>query len=357
MMGPGPGLTTEVLRLPLRDPFRGSGEPEGETAEVTTTVIVERADGDGTIGIGEATPYPYYGETTETIDAVLPLLDAAVSSVERSDGDAPTALAYLGAAAAAMDGVLRHHGAAKCGIDVALHDAAAKRSGVPLFELLGTDPVSPPTDMSLGLDAPERVAERAAQFGRFPSLKVKVGGEADIETLEAVRGVYSGSIRVDANRGWQPEGAERWLPILDRLGVELIEQPFGARDYDALGWLQERSPVPVVADESVFSEEDLSPLVGKVAGINVKLAKCGGIDPARHLIARARELGFKVMLGCVGETSLGIAASAALGSLVDWVDLDSSLLLTADPFQGPQLDEACRWVLPETPGIGVTRRS
>ena len=180
------------------------------------------------------------------------------------------------------------------------------------------------------------VAERAGRAARFPALKIKLGGPADLETLEAVRGVYGGPIRVDANTGWSLDGARRLLPELVRLGVELIEQPFPARRLDDLAALQAESPLPIVADESAVTIDDLDGLVGVVAGVNVKLAKCGGVGPAARMLARARELGFRTFLGCMEETSVGIAASAAVASLADWVDLDGNLLLAADPFERPR---------------------
>jgi L-alanine-DL-glutamate epimerase-like enolase superfamily enzyme len=213
----------------------------------------------------------------------------------------------------------------------------------------------PPTDFTLGIDEPAVVAERAKRAARFPALKVKVGGPADLATLEAVRSVYGGTLRVDANTGWQPADAERLLPELERLGVELIEQPFPADRLDQLGWLQERSPLPIVADESAVTIRDLQGLVGVVAGVNVKLAKAGGVGPARAMLGRARELGFRTFLGCMEETSVGIAASAAVASLADWVDLDGSLLLADDPFVGLELDDDCRWRLPAGPGLGLRR--
>jgi L-alanine-DL-glutamate epimerase-like enolase superfamily enzyme len=168
--------------------------------------------------------------------------------------------------------------------------------------------------------------------------------------------VYEGPIRVDANTGWTPETAERLLPELVRLGVELIEQPFAARRLDQLRWLQERSTLPIVADESAVTIEDLDGLVGVVAGVNVKLAKCGGVGPAKRMLERARELGFRTFLGCMEETSVGIAASAAVASLADWVDLDGNLLLADDPFEGLELGADCRWRLSDVPGLGLRRR-
>ena len=155
-----------------------------------------------------------------------------------------------------------------------------------------------------------------------------------------------------------PAGGPRTLlPELQRLGVELIEQPFPARRLDQLRRLQDVSPLPIVADESAVTIEDLDALVGVVAGVNVKLAKCGGIAPARAMLARARELGFRTFLGCMEETTVGIAASAAVASLADWVDLDGNLLLADDPFDGLVLGDDCRWSLSGEPGLGVRRRA
>jgi L-alanine-DL-glutamate epimerase-like enolase superfamily enzyme len=255
-----------------------------------------------------------------------------------------------------MAGAIAHHGGAKCAIDIALHDLIGRMLGLPIAELLDLHEPIPPTDFTLGLDEPAVVAERARRANRFPALKIKCGGPADVATLEAVRAVYDGPIRVDANTAWLPEDALGLLPALERLGVELIEQPFPARRLDQLRLLQERSSLPIVADESAVTIDDLDGLVGVVAGVNVKLAKCGGIGPARAMLARARELGFRTFLGCMEETSVAIAASAAVASLAEWVDLDGNLLLAADPFTGLELGEDCRWRLEATPGLGIRRR-
>jgi L-alanine-DL-glutamate epimerase-like enolase superfamily enzyme len=344
-------LTQEVLRLGLRDPFRIARSDHGGGHEVTT-VIVELRDErfSGVVGVGEGYPDRFYGETPETMSAVAPLLIGAIGQFEASAGG-------LRAAAEAMDLAIRGHGAAKCAIDIALHDLTGKVLGVPVYELLGLSADLPPTDFTIGIDTPEVVAERARRASEFPALKIKVGGPGDLATLEAVRAVYHGPIRVDANTGWTPEAAVEILPDLERLGVELIEQPFPARRLDQLTWLQERSALPIVADESCVFPEDLDGLVGVVAGVNIKLAKCGGIEPARRMLERARELGFRTFLGCMEETSVGIAGSAVVASLADWVDLDGCLLLAADPFEGLDLDEEHRWRLSDGPGLGLARRT
>ncbi len=342
-------LRSETLVLALRDPFVIARSSHGEGRTSTTVVVeVESTVFPGLTGIGEGYPDRFYGETPGTVAEVLPLLIDAVGEPEPS-------AAWLERAGGAMAGAIRWNGAAKCALDIALHDLVAKALGLPVHALLGLSPDIPPTDFTLGIDTPDVVAERARRAARFPALKIKVGGPSDVATLEAVRAVYAGRLRVDANTGWEPEAAVRLLPELERLGVELIEQPFPAHRLDQLGWLQERSALPIVADESAVTIDDLEGLRGVVAGVNVKLAKCGGIGPAQRMLARARELGFRTFLGCMEETSVGIAASAAVASLADWVDLDGNLLLADDPFSGLELDDACRWRLGDAPGLGVRR--
>ena len=271
-------------------------------------------------------------------------------------GEPELSVAGLVAAETAMAAVINGHGAAKCAVDIALHDLIGKATGAPVHALRGLSSDIPPTDFSVGLDEPAIVAQRAARAADFPALKIKVGGPSDLATLEAVREVFTGPIRVDANTGWQPDDAVALQPHLERLGVELIEQPFPARRLDQLRWLQERSSLPIVADESCVFIEDLDGLVGVVDGVNVKLAKCGGIGPAKRMLERAHELGFRTFLGCMEETRVGIAGSAAVASLADWVDLDGCLLLADDPFDGLDLGPDHRWRLSSGPGLGLSRR-
>lgn len=354
-------LREEVLVLPLRDPFRIARASHG-TGATSTTVIVElrdEADGpDGPVGIGEGYPDRFYGETPATMAAVLPaLLETLEPLASELRGDLDTARAALEDADGMMRAAIGHHGAAKCALDIALHDLVGKRLGVTIRELLGLGGPIPATDFTLGIDEPAVVAERARRASDFPALKVKVGGPSDVATLEAVRAVYDGPLRVDANTGWSLDDARALLPDLVRLGVELIEQPFPARRLDLLRRLQDESPLPLVADESAVTIDDLDALAGVVAGVNVKLAKCGGVGPAQRMLGRARELGFRTFLGCMEETSVGIAASAAVASLADWVDLDGNLLLEDDPFTGLTLGADKVWTLADVPGLGVHRSS
>ncbi len=350
-------LTHEVLQLALREPFVIARSEHGADQAVTTVVVEVHDDRfPDVVGLGEGYPETYYGETPETMAVLMPALLARVDPTDLDFEPAGAADALADISERVFEGAIRGHGAAKCALDTALHDLVGKVTGQPVHRLLGLSDRLPPTDFTLGIDRPAVVAERARRAARFPALKIKVGGPEDLDTLEAVRAVYGGPIRVDANTGWTPEVAERLLEELVRLGVELIEQPFPARRLDQLAWLQERSPLPIVADESSVTIEDLEGLVGVVAGVNVKLAKCGGVGPARRMLERARELGFRTFLGCMEETSLGIAASAAVASLAEWIDLDGCLLLADDPFDGLELGDDCRWHLSPAPGLGMRRR-
>jgi L-alanine-DL-glutamate epimerase-like enolase superfamily enzyme len=351
-------LRAETLQLAFRDPFVIARNAPGAGRAVTTVVVELRSPAvPGLAGIGEGCPDVYYGETPSTMAVVMDQMLGAVRPAALDlDGGVEAARVSLARISAAFDDAIRGHGAAKCALDIALHDLAGKALGVSIHRLLGLSAEIPPTDFTLGIDEPAVVAERARRSARFPALKIKVGGSHDLATLEAVRGVYDGPIRIDANIGWTPESAAAIVPELVRLGVELIEQPFPPRQYAWLRGLQAISPLPIVADESAVAIEDLDALVGVVDGINVKLAKCGGVGPAARMLARARELGFRTFLGCMEETSVGIAASAAVASLAEWVDLDGCLLLADDPYTGLVLGSDCRWRLTEAPGHGVTRR-
>lgn len=346
----GLALRIEVLHLPLRDPFRiaRSDHGAGHTVE---TVVVELCDDrwPGLVGLGEGYPDRYYGETPASMAAVLPtLLDSVAGFDATPDG--------LRGASERIAAAIRWNGAAKCALDIALHDLVGRILGMPVHALLGLSAEIPPTDFTLGLDEPAIVAERARRVAQFPALKVKLGGSDDLATIEAVRSAYPGPLRVDANTGWAPDGARRLVPELERLGVVLVEQPFPARRLDWLRDIQAATDLPIVADESCVVEEDLESLVGVVAAVNVKLAKCGGVGAAARMLARARELGFRTFLGCMEETSVGIAASAAVASLAEWVDLDGCLLLADEPFEGLELTAECRWRLSDGGGLGVRRR-
>ena len=194
---------------------------------------------------------------------------------------------------------------------------------------------------------------RDGAASEFRALKIKVGGAEDLARLEAVRDESDAPLRVDANEGWTLESARELMPDLIRLGVEFVEQPFPAADLDSFRALRELHPrLPVVVDEGCHDLRDVAPAAAYADGINVKLAKSGGVREAVRMIHAARALGLRVMLGCMVESQLGVAPAVAIASLVDWADLDGHLLLADQPFTGLRLERG--HVLPGMePGLGV----
>ena len=293
---------------------------------------------DGVVGRGEAAPVYYRGETTDTATAFL--TEAAPRL-----GDDPFAL----------EDVLSVPGdaAGRSALDAALHDWIGRRLGVPVWRLLGLARRAPVTSYTLGIDTLEGTRDRARRAAGFRSLKVKVGGADDLARLEAIREESDAVLRVDANEGWTLEAARELVPSLVELGVELIEQPFPAADLESFRALRELSPrPPLIVDEGCQSLDDVAAVAGYADGINVKLAKSGGIREALRMVHAARALGLSVMIGCMVESQLGVAPAAQIASLADWVDLDGHLLLADEPFCGLAFEDGA--VLPsDGPGLGV----
>lgn len=307
---------------------------------------------DGLEGWGEAVAIPYYGDTAATIEAVLPRLGEAVASASEAD---PLALERIEAAVAASVG---RNGGAKAGISAALHDLAGKRLGVPVWRLWGLDPAAAPTSsFTLGIDEPEVMRLKVREAARYPILKLKLGTPRDAEILRLVREeAPEKTIRVDANTAWTAKEAIAALPMLLDHGVELVEQPVPADDIDGLRQVRRRSPIPVVADESCVTLRDIPRLIGAVDAINLKLAKCGSLREAMRMIHCARAHGLQVMLGCMVESTLGIAAAVQLAPLVDYLDIDGAALLADDPFRGPGLEPDGTVRFNSAPGLGVEEK-
>ncbi len=347
---------------------------------VRQTVWVRLIDTDGVEGWGEApTSTPYYGETAETAHAALGRIERLVSEFAerergrvtgneearglRPEGDEPLPAADPHAippepVERAVREALEGQPMARVGLSAALHDLLGKRAGRPLWRLFELDPAAaPPSAYSIGLDAPEAMRERAAESAGYPVIKVKVGTEKDDETLAAIRAARpDATLLVDANTAWTLQGAIERLPMLEEYGVALIEQPLHPDDDE--GWLPLRraSRIPIVADESCRTLADVERLAGRVDGINIKLAKCGSLTEARRMADAARTRGMVVMLGCMLESTLGIAAGVQLAPLVDYCDLDGAALLAEDPFEGPGLNRDGTLRFNEEPGLGVRRR-
>lgn len=310
-----------------------------------------RVEAEGVEGWGEADPAAYYGETAGTVEAALERMRPALEAAED-----PWALESLEAELRARIG---GNSSAHAAVSAALHDWMGKRLGLPLWRLWGLDPGSAPaSSYTIGMDEPEVVAEKVRRARGYPILKVKVGGPRDRELLEAVRSEAPGAVlRVDANAAWTAREALEKIALLADFGVEFVEQPLPPEDRAGLRYVYDRSPLPIVLDESCLVAADIPSLVGLADGINIKLAKCGGPREALRMIHTARACGLRVMMGCMLESTLGIAPAAHLAPLLDYADLDGAALLRDDPFRGPGLGESGRIVLGDEPGLGVSRRS
>ena len=336
---PSPSIRHRPLDLRLRHVFRIA---RGGSA--TRTNVLLEAEEDGHVGRGEAAPILRYGQNPET----------AGRAIEAMAGRLGDPRAY---AIAAGRAAVKGEAAAEAALDMALHDLAGQRLGVPLYELLGLDPTATPqTSFTIGLDTPDIVVQKVREASDYPILKVKMGSDDDREVLTAVRDTTDRPIRVDANEGWSPAEALSRLEWLHSLGVELVEQPLPAAMIAETRELRRNSPLPFYADESVHRAADIPPLAGAFDGINIKLMKCGGLGEALRMIAVARAHGMKVMLGCMIESSIAITAAAHLSPLVDIADLDGNLLLDHDPYVGARVVGG-KLILPDGPGLGVTPRA
>ena len=287
-------MEVEVLELRTRHPFiiaRG-GQSDYRTVWVRLT------DGDGNEGWGEAAPTKFYGETAETVLAALDALRRRTCPTIRSTSRRPSG---------AGSELLRGNPAARAALSSALHDLVGKRLGVPLYRLWGLDPAQAPrSTFTIGLDTPERIRAKVREAEQYPILKIKLGTDRDLEILRTIRDATDKEIRVDANCGWTLKQAMRMLPVLEEFGVTVLEQPLpAARARRPRARSRRRADIPVIADESCVTAADIPPLVGKVDGINIKLAKCGSLREAIRMIAVARAHGMMVMVGCMIESSIG----------------------------------------------------
>ncbi|MGI9039958.1 MAG: dipeptide epimerase [Gemmatimonadales bacterium] len=335
-------LEAEVLKLRTKHPFiiaRG-GQSDYRT------VWVRLRDGDGNEGWGEAAPTRFYGETPESVLSALDLYAGAMPA-DPFDIEESERRWHL---------LLRHNPSARSALSAALHDLVGKRLGIPVYRLWGLDPAkAPQSTFTIGLDTAERMRAKVLEAGQYPILKIKLGTDRDVEILRTIREATDREIRVDANCGWTVKQTIAMLPVLREFGVTVLEQPLPPNELEGLAAITRRSDIPVIADESCLTAVDIPPLVGKVDGINIKLAKCGSLREALRMIAIARAHGMMVMVGCMIESSLAITAAAHFTPLVDIVDLDGAALLDADPFVGAAIDNG-RVTLPTGPGLGVRRR-
>jgi L-alanine-DL-glutamate epimerase-like enolase superfamily enzyme len=331
-------LSHRAATLRLQEPFTISRATDEEVDEIFVELEL-----DGIAGYGEASPQDVYGESVEPPGTCLHPAAAprgddpfAFEEIERRLAERPREMA------------------AKAAIDSALHDLCGKLTNQPVWRLLGLDRAGPPTSWTIWLGDPDDMARRAERVGdRFRRLKLKLGARdgADVERVRAVRSVTDLPLQVDVNEYWELDEALENVRVLAALGVEYVEQPLPAGHPEGPR-LKKESPIPIYVDEDVHTSKDVHEAAERAHGINIKLAKSGGIREAVRMAHAARALGLGVMLGCMVESSLGIAAACQVASLCDHIDLDGNLLLADDPWEGVEFVDGVQ--LPsEQPGLGV----
>jgi len=349
-------VRTHLLRVPLHTPFVTALR----RTTVVETLVVELVDSDGRSGFGEApqvwqvTGASIAGARACVTEVLAPLLTG------RDPGDLVARTAEVRRAVAGNE-------AAKAAVDTALHDLAARQLGVPLVRLLGGTTLRVPTDVTLAAGDADDLAVTASQRVRdgFRVIKLKVGADAagDLARIRAVRAALGPGVRLrlDANQGWTPREAVRIIRDAEDAGLdlELVEQPVPHWDIDGLAWVSDRVDVPIMADEAVFGVRDLVEVIRRRAAdmVNVKLAKCGGIGPARTLLELAAAYDVGTIVGSMMETGIGVGAAASLAAAYGTTatpDLDAAWWLASSPTAGGLRYEAAEVVLPDAPGLGVT---
>lgn len=341
-MYPPAAVRTEIFRVQLRQTWTTT-----MSSSDYRDVLYVHYTADGISGVGEGAPIVRYHEDAEGAERAVQGLIGLLTTADALQFDKlnRTILQRLD-----------NEWAAKAAMDIALLDWVGQRLGVPIYTLLGLDPADTPlTTFSIGIDTPEITRQKTREAAAYPVLKVKVGLDTDEATLEAVRSVTDKPLRVDANEGWKDrETALRKIKWLETMGVELIEQPMPAANFDDIRWLRDRVDMPIFADEACLRPTDIPTLAQAYDGVNVKLDKAGGILQAYRMIQIARALGLKTMLGCMISSSVSVTAAAQLSPLVDYADLDGNLLIGNDPYEGVQVVNG-KLVLPDRPGLGVRR--
>ncbi|MFD2325377.1 dipeptide epimerase [Mucilaginibacter galii] len=313
-------------------------------SRTSTPVMLLQLEHDGCIGYGEASMVPYLGESLETATALLNKVDV---NQLRYPFNYQSIIGYL-------DSLAPGNPAIKAAIDIALHDLEGKLLHKPCYELAGSDPIlMPVTSITIGMDEPAVVLQKVKEAAQAQVIKVKLGSPDDKQLIETVRSATTVPLYVDANQGWTDRQQSLDLVYwLQQQGVQLIEQPFLKTDPDSNAWLTERSPIPIIGDEAVQRLADVERAKGAYHGINIKLMKSAGMYEAGQMIAKARELDLKILIGCMSETSCATLAAAALAPQCDWADLDGPFLTSNNPFKMPGFSEG-KWVLSKESGLGL----
>ncbi|MBI2428975.1 MAG: dipeptide epimerase [Ignavibacteriales bacterium] len=315
-------------------------------SRTTTPAVLTEIEYDGVVGYGEASMPPYLGESQESVMAFLKRIDL---SKYDNPFDLETILADI-------DLLAFHNTSAKASIDIALHDLVGKLMGQPWYNIWGFDKNKAPiTTFTIGIDKADVVREKTKEAAGFKILKVKLGKENDKEMIETIRSVTDVPLTADPNQGWKDKFyALDMIHWLKDKGVQYIEQPMAKEKYDDHAWLTERSPLPILADESCQRLNDISKIKGAYNGIVIKLMKCTGMREAHKMLTLAKAYNMKVLIGCMTETSCAISAASHLSPMCDWADLDGMLLIKNDLFRGTTVVDG-KLTLSDLPGIGVKK--
>ncbi|MBC7418576.1 MAG: dipeptide epimerase [Pedobacter sp.] len=310
----------------------------------STPLLLLKLTLDGVEGFGEASMVPYMGENYESATKFLSKVDWK-KIIYPFDFEAIIDM---------LDATAEGQPAIKAAIDIALNDIKGKILKKPCYEIYGADPHKMPvTSYTIGIDTPAVIREKLKDAADFKVIKVKLGRDNDREIIETIRRVTNVPLFVDANQGWtDKQEAIDLIYWLHDQGVLLIEQPMDKTNMEGNAWLTERSPIPLLADEALQRYKDLDALKGVYHGINIKLMKSCGMFEGHKTILKAKELGMKVLIGCMSETSCATLAAIALAPLCNWADLDGPFLTTNNPFKNPDFKDG-KWVLKNLPGLGL----
>lgn len=296
-------------------------------------------------GYGESAPYKLYGETIESVINNLSILD----SMPEFDYSM-----YRGQIQKIYQLLPQAH-STKTAIDLAIWDNVGKQFGLPVYKLLGLNPANCPlSSFTIGIADLDKMIEKIVEAKHYPIIKIKLGFDGDMEYLTELRKHYDGKIRIDANAAWTAEQAIEKVKIMADLDIEFVEQPLAKNDFEGSALLFEKSPLPIILDESILTSRDVQAWYPVCHGINIKLMKCGGILEALTMIELARTYDRSIMLGGMIESSIGVSAAAQIAPLVDYIDLDANSLISNDPFSGYKMDDAGSFHFSDVPGLGIT---
>jgi len=334
-------LTYYPYTIKLKDRFTVSSN-----SRLATPAVMVEINHNGLTGFGEASLPPYLKEDQTS---VLNFLNQVNLSQFTDPLQLDRILDYL-------NNCRDENFAAKAGVDIALHDLVGKILNVPLYKYLEISPAEKRfTSYTIGISEDEELTVKIREASQFKFLKIKLGTGNDREIVERIRSITSVPLFVDINQGWKDQYyALDMINWFKEQNIILVEQPLSKENLKDAAWLKERSPLPIIADEAVQRIDDLEKVSEAYSGVNIKIMKAGGIHHAHSMVKKAKELGLKIMIGCMTETSCAIAAASHLSPLADWVDLDGAELISNDLFAGMKIVEG-RVEIPGTAGLGVNK--